>query len=102
MISSGGSEGASDLLGGGSVGSFLDSGGCIGPAACARSEAGAPAKAIASAQHSDKVCNLSIMNFNSICWMPSAGILLTGPDDSVSRRVPVGQASACLLLVLAR
>jgi hypothetical protein len=75
MISSGGSVGGSGLLGGGGAGNFVDSGGSIGPALCARREAGAAARTRASAQHAPRRFDLWIMESASNSWMQSAGIV---------------------------
>src|SRR5579862_2520215 len=78
MISSGASEGASGFAGGGGVGNFVESGGCIGPATCARSKADAVAKTRASVQHAARKFVLEIMESTSICLMPFAGLLQHG------------------------
>src|SRR5579864_5705603 len=88
MISSGGSVGGSGLLGGGGAGNFVDSGGCIGPAPCARSDAGATARTRASAQHAARRFDLWIMEFASIRWMQSAGIVQHGIVKNPARHSP--------------
>src|SRR5579863_2994193 len=83
IISSGGSEGGSGFVGGGGAGNFVDSGGCIGPAACARSEAGAAARTRARAQPAARRFDLCIVKSASICWMLSAGILQHGSANNL-------------------
>src|SRR5579863_3858071 len=75
MISSGGRAGGSGLLGGGGAGNFADSGGCIGPASCARRETGAAARIKASAPHTARRFDLLFMPSASILWMQSVGIV---------------------------
>ena len=72
MISSGGRVGGSGLLGRGGAGNFVDSGGCIGPAACACRDAGAAARNKTRAQHAARRFDRGIMDFASICWMQFA------------------------------
>src|SRR5271167_780189 len=88
MISSGGNVGGSGLLAGGGAGNFVDSAGSIGPAPCARREAGAAARTSANAQHAARRFDLRIMESASICWMQFAGIVQREFVKNPARRLP--------------
>src|SRR5665213_2475277 len=96
MISSGGSAGATDLLDLGGGGNFVDSGGAIGPAPCARNKAGVIASSNAIAQRTGWMFDLRITLCSSVGWMQPADNLPPDPKIlSVAWRPSVAQASAC-------
>jgi hypothetical protein len=80
MISSGGSAGVSGLLAGEGVGNFVESGGCIGPAPCARGATGAAATSMARAQSADKKFDLINMEAVFIVEMQFPGIMLPAQE----------------------
>src|SRR5579871_37309 len=78
MISSDGRVGASGLAAGGGVGNLVDSGGCMGPAACANNGLGAAMNIKVSAPHEARICDFESMGSRSTCWMQIVAILQHG------------------------